>query len=387
MAGKSIYEGANVARQAQNNVICFGRVHKVDPERRMCTVKTFFGTHPSVNDAYINNCQWLNMAANPDGDESTSIPRAGAMGMIIFVQGEPFIFGFFKGLNKKGQALTGKEKAKLTEGDTIFSTKAGNYILVKANGSIEIKSKETLRTLYYPTKSLLQHLVRNYEMKADGGTIDWKSDKDGSTKHSATFRRDIANSFIVLEERGACGGLTMYRTLVGPGIGGGGVSVYKHEVDLTGESRLTIGPPGVEAFKCVIDATGKVSVETALDVDVKSLLGNITVNAVAKNVNVLADLGNIDVKATAGDVTMEGSLGKMKLAKGMAGIGGPTAELFDLFDQFIDVTKTVFDTLALETHLFLGYPTTPPNQAALYKQASVLATAIKTLLGTIKGGV
>lgn len=361
MAEKSIYEKDHPSRTAQNNVICFGRVHSVDPSRRMCSVKTFFATHPSVNDLFIRNCQWLNMDCNPAGDEAAAVPRRGSIGMVVFVQGEPFIFGYFRGLNKKGQALTGKEKATLTEGDKILSTQAGNYVLIKANGAIEIKSKETLKTLYFPTNSLLQHLVRNYEMKADGGTIDWKSDKTGSTKYSAKYRKDLIESFIVLEERGSVDGNVMMRTLVGPGIGKGAVSVYKHEVDLTGESRLTIGPPGVDAFKATIDATGLVNVETIGDVNVKSTLGAINIAATAQDVNVQADIGNVSVKATVGDLLLEGSQAKAKFGKGQIGLGSATAELLDLFQQTLKQMIATMQAIGQMTHIGnLGYNTSPP---------------------------
>lgn len=387
MAEKSIYEKDHPSRRAQNNAICFGRIHKVDPERRMCTVKTFFATDPAINDLYIQKCQWLNMDCNPAGDEATSVPRTGSIGMVVFVQGEPFIFGYFRGLDKNGKALTGKEKAKLTEGDKIISTQAGNYVLVKANGSIEIKSKETLKTLYFPTNSLLQHLVRNYELKADGGIIDWKSAKDGSTKYSATFRKDLLNSFMVLEERGSVDGNIMYRTLVGPGIGGGSVAVYRHEVDLTGETRLAIGPPGVEAFKAKIDATGLCEVDTIGDITVRSSLGHIQIHAQAQDVAVLADVGDVDVEATVGDVKINGSLAKLKLGKGQVGLGTDTVELLDLFAQTLSEIGNFLLASGQETHTFLGYPTTPPNNLPDYVKIQTKITEIQAKLASIMGGV
>jgi hypothetical protein len=98
--------------------------------------------------------------------------------------------------------------------------------------------------------------------------------------------------------------------------------------------------------------------------------------------------GNFDVAATAGDVALNGSQAQLKLSKGMVALGGPGAELLDLFDQFIDVCSNIFDTLALDTHVGnLGFSTSPSVNAAQFTQGSVLAKQIKALLATIKGSL
>lgn len=263
MADKSIYESGHPARRANSFAICFGRVTAVYPDTRFCQIKTFFATDNSVNDKTIDNCQWLYMDANPAGDECTSVPREGAMGIVIIVHGEAFIIGFFKALNSDGAALTGNEVVQLTAGDKVFSTVAGNYITIKANGSIEIKSKETLSTLYFPTKSLLRDLCRNYEFTGDGGFLSWKSDDKLNTLFNGVYRNNLAPIAVVVEQNGAVdGGLTTIRRIaVAPGNADNGIYVYEQTIDVDGTVTTTVGPPGVAAYVSTINPDGSFSID------------------------------------------------------------------------------------------------------------------------------
>jgi hypothetical protein len=268
MADHSIYEKDHPARQATKFAICMGRVTSVDPASRLCSIKTFNGTHPSVEDRVIDKCQWLSMDANPAGDECTSIPRVNSIGMVLIIQGEAYIFGFIRGLNSQAQAITGDEVAQLTEGDKIFSTVGGNYFQISANGLLQLYSKATLYTLYIPNgkaggTSLLADLCRNYQMDADGGHIDWKSDETDNTLFNATYRNNIAPIATLIEQNGAVdGGLTVIRRIaVAPGTGAfGNIFVYEQTVGVDGTVTTTVGPPGVAAYISTVKPDGSFSV-------------------------------------------------------------------------------------------------------------------------------
>jgi hypothetical protein len=75
-------------------------------------------------------------------------------------------------------------------------------------------------------------------------------------------------------------------------------------------------------------------------------------------------------------------------AAGQVAIGGPTAELLDLVDQTLDQIIDTLTALSNEKHTGnLGYPTSPPLNAASYIAAQTQVTLIKTLLATIKGSL
>ncbi len=155
----SIYESRHPVREEQAFGFAFGRITEVFAKERYCTVVTFMGKG-SINDNYIPKCQWINLDSNPEGDESTSIPRKNSIGLVFFVAGEPFIFGFFKPLARNATTVTGSEPSKVVEGDKIISTVAGNKITVKSNGAIEIVSSNTLRRVMIPKGAAIFDLCR-----------------------------------------------------------------------------------------------------------------------------------------------------------------------------------------------------------------------------------
>ena len=167
-------ENSSGQNTSMTSGVALGRIVSVDAKKRFCRVKTFFGDAHLV-DKDIPVCQWLSLDANPEGDESTSIPRVNSTGLVFFVAGEAFIWGYFKATTKDKGATTGKEQSNLNEGDKIIATVAGNKIILKANGVVEIQSKETLRTIYFPKEGLLAHLCEAYDIRTDGGSMTWRT--------------------------------------------------------------------------------------------------------------------------------------------------------------------------------------------------------------------
>lgn len=415
MADKTIYERSHPGRSHLANGQALGRITAVNITKRVCTVKTFHGPSHLV-DLSLKNVQWADWDTNAEGDEATAIPREKSIGIVTFIEGEAFIHGYINALQDDKGAITGKETGALFKGDKILATKAGNRIIVRASGALEFISKDTLKTTYIPTDSRLITLCRNFNFKTDGGYVIWEGDDVGQTLHTAEYRQNLARTSVVLEKKGNVGGTTVYSREIGAGIPGtAGVPgpIYKKSYDLTGTTVEEIGPSGA-SVKIEKNVSGSVKHELFSNYEVLSKLGNFIVNLdagsaeiVAKlgdilleataghlqihslqDTAILSDAGNVDVEATAGDVMLNGSLAKMKLSKGKVAIGGPAAELLDLFDQFIDVVKTVFDAMAQETHIGnLGYSTSPPTNASMYVQGSALAAQIKALLGTIKGSL
>jgi len=435
---KTIYESSNKRRRESSNGICLGRITNVDIDTRLCRIKTFFGPAEFL-DLDLKDVQWVNVDGNADGDESGSIPREGAVGLVFFIEGEAYIFGFIKPLNGSKGAVTGKESVnRLVRGDKIISTKSGNYLVIRTNGSIEIQSRETLKTVYIPTDSRIIEICRNFNFKTDGGYINWENTGSallGQQLFTQEFRKDLARSFIVVEERGAVSTSTIYKTAIGPGIPGvPGVpaAVYEFTVDITGKTHLGIGPGvpvmtadiGVDGSIEVVSFSdisvtsklGDVSVEADVgsisvtaklgdisaeanvgDISVKATAGNIAVEATAGDVSakatagaisVEASLGDVKVKATAGAIEMEGSLGKLKLGKGKVGIGGPAAELVDQVIQLLTQLDLWITQTQVSVHIGnLGYPTAPPTEATAYIPIQAQIGVIKGLLTSIKGGV
>lgn len=242
----SIYERDHPVREEQASGFAFGRITEVFAKERYCTVVTFLG-EGSLNDNYIPKCQWVNLDSNPEGDESTSIPRKNSMGLVFYVSGEPFIFGFFKPLARNAVTTTGGEPAKLIEGDKVIATVAGNKITVKSNGAIELVSSDTLRRTMIPKGSAIFDLCRRYQLRSDGGTMDWGSDSlTQLTVHKAEYRRDLLRTFIMTEEKGGVDATTIWKRQIGPAIPGVlGVQLpsFTETISNLGVYETQISPP------------------------------------------------------------------------------------------------------------------------------------------------
>ena len=102
--------------------------------------------------------------------------------------------------------------------------------------------------------------------------------------------------------------------------------------------------------------------------------GDVTLQASAFGVN-------------AGGITFADQVGgSLKIENGLVALGGPTAELLDLFDQLLQQLDTLLTNVQTSTHIGnLGFPTAPPVEAGAYAPIQVQINLIKTLLGTIKG--
>jgi hypothetical protein len=433
---ETIYERDGGRNKLLSSGIALGRISAVDPEKRFCTVKTFFG-EPGLNDLHLKKVQWLSTDANPEGDESTSIPRVGSTGLVFFVGGHPFIWGYFKAVDRSKGAVTGKEPADLNEGDKVISTVGGNRIVVKANGVIEIQSKETLKTVYFPVGGILSDICQAYQMKGDGGTITWKIiDKANNTKYRQEFRKDLTRTSIIVEEKGYLDATTIRRTTIGPGVPGTEevlLPVYKMEQDITGKMTLEFGLAGtglnvevtplggfkmsntlsegslsetgdwefktpagriaidvqgnIEASntvaKATIASTGDIEVSNAVGKQTISATGDILVDngvatasmAVAGDIKINNAVASAEFTAT-GAVEIKNAVGSLTMDDtGKFALKGAAAELLDLLDQTLDA----FINQANLTVCGTG-PTGPLNPPAM-----VNLVKIKTLLGTIKG--
>lgn len=133
-------------------------------------------------------------------------------------------------------------------------------------------------------------------------------------------------------------------------------------------------------IEVVARGTGEIFVSTDTgDIKAETLSGNVSISTLA---------GNVSALATVGDILLEASQAKLKLGKGMVGLGGPAGELVDLFDKNLEQLATLIQAMQTETHVGnLGYPTSPPVNAAAYAAVHTQILALRLLVGLIKGGI
>ena len=331
MSDISLYERAHRNRQEQASGVAFGRIVDVDAQKRLCTVVTMMGAG-SMNDQVLPNCMWVSTDANPDGDESGYIPRRGTLGLVFFVDGATFFWGAFNPLGLEGSAAQPGSTLNLVEGDKITSTLTGNRVSIKRSGLVELYSSDLLQRLMYRTGTgvhRIQDLCGEYLLNvSDGGQITWTSDPDTLTSlYRAEYKKDLARSFIITEEKGNVTPSIISRTHIGPAVPGYpdvATPVYTNEITIAGQMTTTLSFPqfpGTPAgYASVIGPDGSISIKagafqtTTIDVGASGAV-DLSVNSLA-TVSV-SELGDISAKGPVASAEMS-ALGEVTLKNALA---------------------------------------------------------------------
>lgn len=113
--------------------------------------------------------------------------------------------------------------------------------------------------------------------------------------------------------------------------------------------------------------------------------------------NYLLDIqGNEELNVTGdktitagGTLLLDGSGGKAKLTGNTIALGTDAVELLDEISQALEALINLTLSMSTEVHSTcnLGYPSSPPANAADYTQANTLLTSIKGRLDSIKGTI
>jgi hypothetical protein len=174
MKEKSIYEGSFNDKYA--NKTCLGVITSVDADRRRCRVKTI-GLKGITHDLDLPDVQFMLTSSHKDGDEETFLPRIGALAVVIFINSEPLVIGYYQQINTAGPKGP-PEKEPLRSGDKVIKTVGGNKFIMRSGGSCEITSTAMCRTYWSPNSNTMTSTVQNFEVEASGGFMHWEQDED-----------------------------------------------------------------------------------------------------------------------------------------------------------------------------------------------------------------
>jgi hypothetical protein len=313
---KSILEGNHPTRIQQSSNIALGRIVDVDIKKRTCTVATITG-RDSVFDKYIPECQWLCQDANPEGDESGSIPRRGSLGIVYFVDGQAFIGGYAKPLGDQGTTLRGNEAATLNEGDKIISTLGGNRLTIKISGLIEMYASQGLKRLLIPTGSQIVDLCSTYDLKTAGGLQIWRPSKTLTTLWRAEYFNTTNRLYLIEEKKGFVSSDIIYKRNIGAGTQGvpqgTKLPVYTKTIGLSGETITAIHPPLPEGspsgYLSTIGPDGSIEILAGAAQTTKINVGST--GAVEVDVN---SLGNL-MMSDSGDFIFAGPVASASVLK------------------------------------------------------------------------
>jgi phage gp45-like len=300
----SPYEGTFDHRL--NGKTCLGRVISVDINSKRCRVKTM-GLKGSTDDLDLANVQWHQSSAHPEGDEDTTYPRVGQLGIITFMNSEPYISGWFGAIQGTGDDPR-PTKEPLREGDKVIATIGGNRIILRSGASIEVESTKLCRTYWLPTRNLITTVCQDWELETDGGLLFWGRDGDTDDTSYEFFAWDNAKAptcglevDIGTTESGA-----MWDMTVGKLDGNNDISekLFNAKIEKDGKTTINIGPG---KFTLEITPDGKVTMFNKGDLTMttqgnvtQTVKGNVT-QTVQGNVKQTV-AGDTDMKAT--NITM-----------------------------------------------------------------------------------
>jgi hypothetical protein len=419
----SLFEKGHPRRQENSNGIALGRITKVYADERMVEVKTFMGKG-DMNDNHIPKAQWLSTDGHPDGDESGFVPRLNSYCLVFFVGGQPFVWGFLSPLTNDGNTVKeGKEKEDLYEGDRVFKTTAGNKIILRSHGEIQIESTQACRTIYFPIRHVINHLCRNYEFQTDGGTINWVSLDDdlGITYHIQELRDDVDRTNIANVEYGTMADDTdfFFRKEIGNGSDDGGIEnqVWTATTKPSGETDIFIRVPNAtKGFHLNILPTGetKLNINDKINIRMQpSGQTNLNINDKIKhqmlpsgqvdlNINdkiktqmlpsgqTTIDINDkINFKMTPdGTTTLNSSGAKYKFGHSKIGLGTDSIELLAKMVEQLDNIKDFCKASMEHVHIDnMGYNTERPTDTKPWTELQAMTEKVKADIKTIQGGV
>lgn len=286
MLERSPWEGT---QDGLNGFTALGRVTSVVKETRRCRVKTL-GKKGITDDLDLQNVQWLNLASHGEGDEDTFIPRIGAYGVVIFINSEPYILGWFQPMNPTG-TTDRPDKEPLLPGDRIIKTIAGNKVILRSGGSVEIESTGICRTYWLPSRNLITSVCQEYELEADGGYMYWHKEKGTS---NTVLQFHVYNNLQPTKAVDLQIGSTASGALLDLQMGdAGGAPNFHLSVQPNGDTHIDVGPG---KYVADIQASSGNLTET--------IAGNVT-QTVAGNAAITV-AGKTDIVST-GQTTVKGS--------------------------------------------------------------------------------
>lgn len=215
-AGSDFWGGES--GQQLNGQVALCRIVEVNQTKRTCTIKTYGNSAVASNGDY-QNVQWLMPYSSLLGDEISFVPEPDSQALCIFEGDQPYIVGFFNPLTLDpdrvipdaenegvdpagGSAAVNKEQINV--GDFIFRTAGKCRIVMRRGGEIEIESTKLCKRTYFPARNLINELSQNFEMRTDGGTIDWihPDPTSENTYFRQEWRDNVSRDNIIIDERG-----------------------------------------------------------------------------------------------------------------------------------------------------------------------------------------
>ena len=235
-----------------NGKTALATVVSVDVLNRRCRVKTGIGLKPpkltqagrGTYDQDIPNVQWLTTSASSTGAEDTCVPEVGQTGVLIYINGEPYLIGYTRGNLTADATVTPPTalQSLLTQGDRLISVGEDTYIILRRGGSLELKSSKECYTYWLPS-NLVHTECWESELSTNGGYESFSMDNESK---DTVFERlawdNLEPSIAIYTQEGASDTGAIFRKTAGNLDENYEISspTYDHQIDSTGKESKVI---------------------------------------------------------------------------------------------------------------------------------------------------
>lgn len=224
MNSNNIYSPNRVKENVISKGNAKGTIISVDPIRRTYKVH-ITSNNPAINDAIYSDVQVLSSSSSSAGEESGALAEINTLCGVSFFDQKPFIIGFYnsirlttskdlskeknidEGIGNEG-AIEGSAsgaKGTIDIGDHIIATRGGNKFVVRRSGIIEIESKKTCRTAYFPQEDKIFDMCRKFEFHSDAVTEFHTSSPSTSKSPTYVYKKyinELEGDAAIVQERG-----------------------------------------------------------------------------------------------------------------------------------------------------------------------------------------
>jgi len=387
---RSIFEGGGHERTGQ---LCIGRVVSVDADTRTCRVKTV-GVPGITDDLDLQNVKCMQAMWHPEGDEDVAIPRIGSYAVVSFIAGEAIVLGYYR-LSSTLEKGSRSSDESLTAGDRLLRTVAGNFLMLRSGGTVQIESTKGCRTYWIPSRNLINSVCQNYELETDGGHISWTNvgttPEDGDpTNYDFTAWDALSPFSAIREQRGTTETGELYKLEAGE---------LDEDLNLTLPAiTKTMTYDGKTTSSVAISSIRTVGVESE-DEDAPPAKYIETIDAAAKMMTLVTPTGNkVTFDDNAGTITIMHAKGSkiffdasgeivistdspdVKIVAPKALVRAKDIELGDTVEDnaiLYSKMKMIFDNHQHMTALGPSTPTIPPFKMEL-KEATPAESAKAT---------
>jgi hypothetical protein len=227
--------------------VAYCQVLSIDTNDRTVAVRAFAPSTSPLNSMSPTRVKLLGMSNHISGAESVHLPDVGSIGILMYVESQPYIIGFFNP-DDPNQIKTdangfNTNRTPINRGDTILYGKRKNFVAVRNSGVVEIESSSQLKTFYLPERGEISTFCLNYDFQTNGGSTTWvTTDKERTTKLTTIIKDQVGATQVARIEGGNVDGDNILTLKTGVPNDNQGIdnTNFSLEIKDTGETTIAI---------------------------------------------------------------------------------------------------------------------------------------------------